>query len=66
MINKLTSLGLNPSEVFDLNNLGKLLKSSDVVSDYLPEVQSYFTKNQLTIILSVPHALGDYIEVVLK
>ncbi|MGL4992161.1 MAG: hypothetical protein ACRCYE_05970 [Sarcina sp.] len=66
LINKLISLGLNPSDVFDLDNLGELLQKSDNITEYLPEVQSYFTKNQLTIILNVPHAIGDYIEIVLK
>ncbi|MGL4850320.1 MAG: hypothetical protein ACRC28_15630 [Clostridium sp.] len=63
LVSKCTSLGVNASDLFDLENLEELLKKSDNVTEYLPEVQSCFTQNELEIILSVPHAIGDYIKV---
>lgn len=66
LISSCNSLGVNASDIFNLDNLEELLSRSDNIGEYLPETQSYFTNNQLSIILTVPHALGDYIEVTLK
>lgn len=66
LISTCNSNGFEASTVFDLENLNDLLNQADNNGTYLSDVQSYYNANQLNIILSVPHALGDYIEISLK
>lgn len=66
LISTCNSNGFEASTVFDLENLNDLLNRADDNGTYLSDVQSYYNANQLNIVLSVPHALGDYIEVTLK
>lgn len=66
LISTCKSNGFEASTVFDLENLNDLLNRADNSDTYLSDVQSYHNGNQLNIILSVPHALGDYIEITLK
>lgn len=66
LISTCNSNGFEASTVFDLENLNDLLNRADNNGTYLSDVQSYYNANQLNIILSVPHALGDYIEISLK
>ncbi|MGL4742256.1 MAG: hypothetical protein ACRC41_15925 [Sarcina sp.] len=66
LVKKFDSLGISAADIFDLDNLEEVLNKSDATGNYLSDVQSYFTGNQINIILSVPHAIGDYIEIVLK
>lgn len=66
LISTCNSNGFEASTVFDLENLNDLLNRADNNGTYLSDVQSYYNANQFNIILSVPHALGDYIEISLK
>lgn len=58
---KFQSLGVQALDNLKLENLKNLLQQAD--SSYTSEAQSYFTSNEVVVILSVPHAIGDYIEI---
>lgn len=58
---KFQSLGVQAPDNLKLENLNNLLQQAD--SSYTSEAQSYFTSNEVVVILSVPHAIGDYIEI---
>lgn len=58
---KFESLGAQMPDTFKPKNLNTLLHQAD--NNAISDVQSYFTSNEVVIILSVPHAIGDYIEV---
>ena len=63
LVSKCSEIGFEASTVFDLDNLSDLLNKSDNNNNNLSDVQSYYDGKQLNVILSVPHALGDYIEI---
>ncbi len=58
---KFQSLGVQAPDNLKLENLNNLLQQAD--SSYTSEAQSYFTSNEVVVILSVPHVIGDYIEI---
>ncbi|WP_066869599.1 hypothetical protein [Clostridium mediterraneense] len=58
---KFQSLGVQAPDNLKLENLNSLLQQTD--SSSTSEAQSYFTSNEVVLILSVPHAIGDYIEI---
>lgn len=60
---KFKSLNIEVPHNFKIENLKQLLQSSDTDSEYISDVQSYFSKDNIIVILSVPHAIGDYIEI---
>ena len=60
---KFQELGLQRPNNLKTENLEALLRQSDNQGEYISDTQSYITGNAVVIILSVPHAIGDYIEI---
>ena len=60
---KFQELGLQRPNNLKTENLEALLRQSDNQGEYISDTQSYVTGNAVVIILSVPHAIGDYIEI---
>ena len=60
---KFQELGLQRPNNLKTENLEGLLRQSDNQGEYISDTQSYITGNAVVIILSVPHAIGDYIEI---
>ena len=60
---KFQELGLQRPNNLKTENLEGLLRQSDNQGEYISDTQSYVTGNAVVIILSVPHAIGDYIEI---
>ncbi|WP_099205362.1 hypothetical protein [Scatolibacter rhodanostii] len=58
-------MGINLSDVTSIDQLKSQLQLADINGDYFSDIQSYFTADEVGIILSVPHVLGDYITVTL-
>lgn len=65
LINKGNEVGFDASTIFDLENLTTLLNKSDNNNNNISDIQSYYDGKNLNVILSVPHALGDYIEIII-
>lgn len=60
---KFEALGVPVPDSFKGDNLKTLLNNADSTGEYLSEAQSYLSDDGIFVILSVPHALGDYIEI---
>ncbi|MGL5067809.1 MAG: hypothetical protein ACRC6T_08350 [Sarcina sp.] len=60
---KFKALGVPVPDNLKGNNLKAVLNNADSNGEYLSEAQSYLSDDGIFVILSVPHALGDYIEI---
>lgn len=58
---KFESIDVNMSDVMSLDSIKETLEQADIMFD--SDVQSYFTCDEVVIILGVSHVMGDYIEI---
>lgn len=57
------AVGTTVLDVFSKDELKQAFASADRHHGYFPTIQSYLKEKEMIVIMSVPHALGDYVTV---